>query len=344
MAAQSNPNVCGSIESHLSLYVLYLPSTQVQIVVNVTVHAPMSLQKYPYDRHIVPFCLATRATNDGQGKDKKETKWKLRKEWPEWAPSKFSEDETILSENQTVKDLEYHHKRCFVYLGGEKPILCVLIERSPVNIIKRVALPVFIMLCIALAVSGIKASTFEGKYNAALISLLTLTAFTYTVQSSLPKLPYLTWADCYFLVSTPVTLYPPSSTLMTPRCVLDQHCARHQFGFVFYLIIIIKVIIESQVSVEFIDDNLTIVLATLWALLHVILLLSTKYPSVVNNHVRLRSSPQDELDAPFGCLPSLADPLLRVPASHRSLPCDRCACLTRSSSKRFPKDSSQSHA
>ena len=152
----------------------------------------MRLEQYPYDRHVIPFCLGTRA--------EKSAKWTLRKEWPEWAPSKWSEDKTILSENQTVKDLEYHHKRCFVYLGGEKPILCVLIERSPVNIIKRVALPVFIVVSIALAVSGIKASTFEDKYNAALISLLTLTAFTYTVQSSLPKLPYLTWADCYFLV------------------------------------------------------------------------------------------------------------------------------------------------
>ena len=268
------------------------------------VHAPMRLEQYPYDRHVIPFCLATRATKDADGTL---TKWKLCKKRPEWAPAHYDEDKAMLSQRQTTPDLEYNHKQCFAYLDGKKAILCVLIERSPMNIMKRVALPVFVVVSIALAVSGIKASTFEDKYNAALISLLTLTAFTYTVQSSLPKLPYLTWADCYFLVSTPVTLYPPSSTLMTPRCVLDQHCARHQFGFVFYLIIIIKVIIESQVSVEFIDDNLTIVLATLWALLHVILLLSTKYPSVVNNHVRLRSSPQDELDAPFGCLPSLAE-------------------------------------
>ena len=165
----------------------------------------MSLQKYPYDRHVIPFCLATRATKEADGTL---TKWKLCEEWPKWAPAKYGEDKAILSEDQTMKDREYDHKRCFAYLEGEKPILCVLIERSPVNIIKRVALPVFIMLCIALAVSGIKASTFEGKYNAALISLLTLTAFAYTVQSSLPKLPYLTWADCYFLVSTPVTLIP----------------------------------------------------------------------------------------------------------------------------------------
>ena len=84
-------------------------------MVDVTVHAPMSLKKYPYDRHIVPFCLATRATYDAQGE---ETKWVLRKEWPEWAPSKYSEDKTILLEDQTTPDLEYNHKQCMETLEG----------------------------------------------------------------------------------------------------------------------------------------------------------------------------------------------------------------------------------
>ena len=163
----------------------------------VTVHAPMSLQRYPYDRHVVPFCVGTRATKDADGTLHK---WELSKEWPEWAPARWTEDKTMLLEDQTTPDLEYRHKRCFPYLGGEKPILCVRIERQPVNIMKRIALPVFIVVSIALSVSGIEESSYLDEYGAALTSLLTLTAFSYTVQSSLPKLPYLTWADCYFLV------------------------------------------------------------------------------------------------------------------------------------------------
>ena len=55
----------------------------------VTVHAPMSLQRYPYDRHVVPFCVGTRATKDAYGTL---TKWELSKEWPEWAPATYDED------------------------------------------------------------------------------------------------------------------------------------------------------------------------------------------------------------------------------------------------------------
>ena len=163
----------------------------------VTVHAPMSLKRYPYDRHVVPFCVGTRATKDADGTL---NKWELSKEWPEWAPAKWTEDKAMLQEWQTKPDLEYDHKQCFAYLGEKKLILCVLIERQPANIMKRVAIPVFIVVSIALSVSGIEESSYQDEYGAALTSLLTLTAFSYNVQSSLPKLPYLTLADCYFLV------------------------------------------------------------------------------------------------------------------------------------------------
>ena len=157
----------------------------------------MSLQKYPYDRHVIPFCLATRATKDADGTL---NKWTLSKECPDWAPNKYHEDKAMISQTQTTPDLEYNHKQCFAYLEGNKPILCVFIERPPKNVMKRVAVPVFIVVCIALSVSGVDGTTFEAEYGAALTSLLTLTALNYTVQSSLPKLNYLNWADRYFLV------------------------------------------------------------------------------------------------------------------------------------------------
>ena len=165
-------------------------------MVDVIVHAPMDLNWYPYDRHVVPFCLGVRAT--------KETRWKLCKKWPEWAPFKYSEDKTMLSQKQTLPDHEYNHQQCSAYLEKKclgSAILCVLIEREPTKVIIRTVVPVFIVVCIALGISGIKASA-EAEYGAAATSLLTVTALYYTVQQSLPKqsMPFLAWADVYFMV------------------------------------------------------------------------------------------------------------------------------------------------
>ena len=120
--------------------------------------------------------------------------------WPDWSPATYPEDKAILSETQATEDLEYEHKQCFVYLETKKPILCIVIERQPTSTMTRVALPVFILVSIALSVSGIEDSSFQDEYGAAITSLLTLTVFSYSVQSSLPKLHYLTYADWYFLV------------------------------------------------------------------------------------------------------------------------------------------------
>jgi hypothetical protein len=188
----------------------------------VTVHAPMSLKRYPYDRHVVPFCVGTRATNDADGTLHK---WKLSEKWPEWAPARWSEDQAMLLESQTMPDLEYDHKQCIAYLDGKKPILCVIIERPPKNVVKRVALPVFIVVSIALAVSGMKDSSYQDEYGAALISLLTLTSFSYSVQSSLPKLPrlpYFTWVDCYFLVRRQPYCLDSLSVLIASLCFCDE--------------------------------------------------------------------------------------------------------------------------
>ena len=70
----------------------------VQLVMSFAVLAPMHLHEFPYDRHIIPFYLSTRSWKDKAGKHK----WKLAQTVPSWAPNKYAEDSTILSEKMTV--------------------------------------------------------------------------------------------------------------------------------------------------------------------------------------------------------------------------------------------------
>ena len=184
------------LETHIFPYVLDLLTSraQVQIVADVTVYAPMNLTMYPFDRHVVPFCVETKSSDT--------VKWTLCKKWPDWAPKRYDEDKVMLAQMQTTPDLEYNHKRCYVHMRDRGAILCVLIDRDPNIIMIRTVMPVFLVVCIALAVTGVQSSdSSDNEYNATSTSLLTLTGLYYTVQQSLPKQskPYLAWPDIYFM-------------------------------------------------------------------------------------------------------------------------------------------------
>ena len=77
-----------------------------------------------------------------------------------------------------------------------------------------------------------------------------------------------------------------------------------QLGFVFHFIIVFKVIIASQQCLDTSDNSnktyvlgdtvcqernhwLTVMLAIIWFLLHVLLFLDIKFPSIMTNRVRL---------------------------------------------------------
>jgi hypothetical protein len=123
---------------------LHMPMAQAQIALNVTVCAPMRLHAFPYDRHVIPFYMATRAWKDRGVKHQ----WLPCMEWPEWAPNEYSEDKVMLSEKQSLTDTEFQHKQCSVFFGKQlaKPMLCLHVERRPGYFVWRVALPVFIVV------------------------------------------------------------------------------------------------------------------------------------------------------------------------------------------------------
>ena len=47
-------------------------------------------------------------------------RWVLLHEVPDWAPNNYSEDQTIVSELQTARDLEFRHLQCSAYFGDGK--------------------------------------------------------------------------------------------------------------------------------------------------------------------------------------------------------------------------------
>ena len=104
---------------------------------------------------------------------------------------------------------------------------------------------------------------------------------------------------CYKIICSS----PPSAFVPSPRALINP--VSRQFGCIFEIAIVTKVIIASQVCDDVTDNNSnqsfvlgytscelndhasTIILAIIWVLSHAILLLNMKFPIIMTNHVRL---------------------------------------------------------
>ena len=182
-------------------WVQYNPKTacvSVQLAFNVSVHAFSDnfSDSFPYDRHIIPFQIETRAWKTADGVREG---WTLLKEVPDWAPKKYDEDKTIITEGMTTADLELKSEPPFAELSDKRPLLCLRKERIPNILFRRQGLPVFIIVLLALLIFFIRGRTIEMEYAAVSASFLTFTAYTLTVNDVLGHTnSKLTYVDHYF--------------------------------------------------------------------------------------------------------------------------------------------------
>jgi len=200
----------------------------VQLNFHVHVHSPVDFQRFPFDRHVVPFPLELRAFKDAK-KEKKQ--WVLPDKYPEWAKeaglAKFPEDKDLMTEQvrESESGGEFNHMFPTVLMDvwsesntkPKKPVFCVRLQRSPRKFILSVVLPIFMIVLLALSTffSGRGHGETSVHFAAILTSALTVTTFRSSVLSDdLPSdLTYLTTADWYLIM---VFLY---HVLMAARAV-----------------------------------------------------------------------------------------------------------------------------
>ena len=235
-------------------------TVSIQLVFEVAIHFSPNLALFPYDKHVVPFELATRSWNGS------EHKWTLCGEEPEWAKNpeikRYKEDNFVVTLDGTMSadhpEFHFDEPCAYVFEKGEKkqkPLLCLHIQRKPKFFALRVTIPVFIVVCIALLCFTIRGGSFEFEFGTTLTSLLTMTAFAQTIQGKLPTLPYMTLGDYYFV-----------------------------FGYVYHLIICLKTVIISHLCDRggwYVCDEVdpvTISLIAVWILIHLVLWIDAFLP------------------------------------------------------------------
>ena len=75
------------------------------------------------------------------------------------------------------------------------------VQRQSSYYLFKIILPIIFILCISLSVFWVRGSQLEAKVNVTIVCLLSLIAYNFIIDEDLPKLSYLTFLDCFILLS-----------------------------------------------------------------------------------------------------------------------------------------------
>mmetsp|Transcript_17144 Transcript_17144/g.20184 ORF Transcript_17144/g.20184 Transcript_17144/m.20184 type:complete len:424 (-) Transcript_17144:453-1724(-) len=172
-----------------------------QFVFTFDLHTPFQMQRFPFDRHFIPLCLATRKWKQNVLEETVKYKWVMLRDRPDWAPNDFPEDSTIISENLAWvdPDSEMTHLTPLVHVEDDKPMLCLRVQRDPSYLIFTITVPICSIVLLCLSSFFLEFNNASGRLEAVLISILAVSAYKTAIEGKLPVKSYLTFADKYFL-------------------------------------------------------------------------------------------------------------------------------------------------
>eukprot|EP00930_Biecheleria_cincta_P047918 TRINITY_DN33318_c0_g1_i1.p1 TRINITY_DN33318_c0_g1~~TRINITY_DN33318_c0_g1_i1.p1 ORF type:complete len:552 (-),score=82.52 TRINITY_DN33318_c0_g1_i1:107-1762(-) len=200
-------NSMGEQQEIMSPWLRYDPASGVvstQYAFTTCLKISMRVGSFPYDRHLIPMKLSVRAWKEHGVQHR----WVLAQNIPKWLdPEKhlpFPEDRSIVSVRNPPDDDEFDwNLKPFPY-HGEKTILYLRIARDPAHFLTTAMLPIFVVVLLAQGSLFLKGDGGDDdndtRFNACMASLLTVSAYKSSVQSSLPKKQYMTFADWYFVM------------------------------------------------------------------------------------------------------------------------------------------------
>jgi len=167
---------------------------------NVVVQSTMELRKFPFDEQtlvalIVPFGYSTdqvvlkvdpavgEASEDYAKLEKQVSlaEWKLK---------------DVHSEVETV-ERSFYGKRQEI----SKLSLLFTMERVPGHTVWDVLFPLIILVCLMWSVFWVDSHKLTDRLNIAFIGILTIVAYQFLIDGSLPRIPYFTFTDAVVFIS-----------------------------------------------------------------------------------------------------------------------------------------------
>jgi hypothetical protein len=115
----------------------------------------------------------------------------------------FFLDQTIQIPGWNISEVDYYQ---YPYVDNDGLpyqglYVDIMIERQSAYYLFKIILPIIFILAISWSVFWVRGSQLEAKVNVTIVCLLSLIAYNFIIDEDLPKLSYLTFLDCFILVS-----------------------------------------------------------------------------------------------------------------------------------------------
>ena len=179
---------------------------------------PLHLNSFPFDEQTFRVRLsAVRYTPD-------EVKFVPEQSWIDAGiPQAAGMSESVTLPDWTVRKWGV---KTFVYalapdLKNAGYVFEFTASRNVEHYILKVILPLILIVMMSWAVFWIDPATSNSQISIAVTSMLTLTAYRFAVDSQLPRLPYMTRLDAFFLTSTLLVFFSLIEVLVTT--ILDNN-------------------------------------------------------------------------------------------------------------------------
>jgi hypothetical protein len=184
---------------------------------------PLRLRSFPFDRQTfrLQFVAVRYRPNEVQFVPDQDWIDNGLKQAGGIAPSITLPDWTI--ENWNTKSLSYALAPGFEYSGYAFEFTAV---RDVQHYILKVILPLVLIVIMSWSGFWIDPVNANSQISVAVTSMLTLIAYRYAVDTQVPRLPYMTRLDVFFLISTLLVFFSLIEVLITTILDNNQQTAR----------------------------------------------------------------------------------------------------------------------
>ena len=209
---------------------------------NVTLETPMKLQPFPFDTQTLEARMVAFGT------DSREVLLEVNEQM-------MGATEEHVMENGRVNIAQWRLLNLDMvsglssqrYYGEARPVsellFTITLQRESASVVWKVILPLIILVLLMWAIFWMEVDNLSDRLNVAFIGILTIVAYQFLIEGSMPRISYFTFTDTVLLYSFLVMcLSVLESLVLTTMCkaghkaaaVRVDHVARWAFPLVYF--------------------------------------------------------------------------------------------------------------